>query len=135
MYAYKEWEEKDIKALANIIEAMLNERYIWIHSTGTMNIDYKSKVRLFYTNVPPEIDSIDNSVTIAYENYRYNWYLQVLDEVGDEHFWWWLRVKKYLLDPSINNYEHCHAVRGRTIWEVAKYIRQNVLFRNVRLFQ
>lgn len=134
MYAYKDEEEKDIEALARIIDIMLNERYIWIHSDGTMNMAYSFQVLLFFNNYPPEMNAT-KSVDFAYENGGYKWYLRVLDEIIDEHFWWWLKVKKYLLDPSINNYEHCHAVRGRTIWEVAKYVRENVLVRNVKLFK
>ena len=136
MYEYKEEDLENIKALRTIIEFMLREHYLRLNADVIMNYYYTINVALLFSNgIPMWAQWISNRVTFAFNNWGHRWYLRVQEEVGTLHFWWRLRDNNCLLDDSKTNYEYTSHLKDRDIWYVSKYIRQNVLVRNVKLFE
>lgn len=136
MYEYKEEDLWNIKALRTIIEFMLREHYLRLNADSTMNYYYSINVALLFSNgIPMWAQWISNRVTFAFNNWGHRWYLNVKEEVTTAHFWWRLRDNNYLFDNSKYISWDFTSLRDKDIWYISKYIRQNVLVRNVKLFQ
>lgn len=137
MYPYEEWEEKDIVGFRNIIELMINKGYGWTNADG--NIYQCTKyinILIMYSNIPPaNVLWITQTVSFGYDSYPHSWCLYPLEEVKKNYFWQWLEANWYLIRPRKNIDEHVFSIKDKTIWEVARYVRENVLVRNVKLFQ
>ena len=135
MYEYKEEDLENIQALRAIIEYMLRKHYVRVYA-DTM-IDYYNTINviLLYSSAPPFIQWISDRVSFGFNDWQHRWYLNVLKEVTTSRFWWRIRKNNCLLDGSKTDSEHYHYLEGRDIWYVSKYIKQNVLVRNVKLFK
>ena len=134
---YKDWEEEYINGFRNIIELMINENYVWTNADGNIRPRTRYvRILLMYSDLPPaNFIWMPQAVSFGYDNWFTNWYLYPLEEVKRDYFWQWLEVSEYLVRPRKTIDEHIYAVTDRTIWEVAKYVRENVLVRNVKLFK
>lgn len=135
-YTYKDWEEEYIVGFRNIIELMINKGYGWTNADG--NIWHNTRrisILIMYSDALSDLQWFAHTVSFGYDNWRTNWYLYPLEEVKKDYFWQWLEAKWYLIRPRKNIDEHVFSVKDKTIWEVARYVRENVLVRNVKLFQ
>lgn len=135
MYEYKEEDLENIKSLRAIIEFMLREHYIRVYADTMMNYYSTINVVLLFSSAPPWIQWISSRVTFWFNDWHNRWYLDVLKEVTTSRFWQRLRKNNCLLDGSKTDSERYLYLRDRDIWYVSKYIKQNVLVRNVKLFQ
>lgn len=136
---YEDWEKEYIVGFRNIIELMINKGYGWANTDDTIwlriwpNIRYVS-VLITYSD-SATLQWFVQTVSFGYDTWPNNWYLYPLEEVKRDYFWQWLEAKWYLIRPRKNINEHVFSVTDKTIWEVSRYVRENVLVRNVKLFQ
>lgn len=135
MYEYKEEDLENIKALRAIIEFMLREHYIRVYADTTMNYYRTINVVLLFSKTPPWYERASSRVAFGFNDWQNRWYLNVLKEIATSRFWWRIRKNNCLLDGSKTDGQHYCYIKDRDIWYVSKYIRQNVLVRNVKLFE
>lgn len=134
---YKDWEEEYIVGFRNIIQIMINQWYGWTNADG--NVCHRTRyvhILIMYSDaLSASLLWTIQTVSFGYDTWVSNWYIYPLEEVKKDYFWQWLEANWYLIRPRKNISEHVLSVTDKTIWEVAKYVRENVLIRNVKLFK
>lgn len=137
MYEYKDSQFEDIYALRSIIEVMINDNYLWSSADSPIyNAIHTVKITLLLSeyNLPNTIDPLWKRVNFAFDDWRHSWFIYPLEEMKKDIFWLRLEKFDYLIKPRKDREEHIYEIKDKTIWEAAKYLRQNVLVRNVKLF-
>ena len=136
-YEYEDSQLEDIYALRAIIEMMLNNNYLWSSADSPIfSATNRVKINLLLSEytLPDITEPLWKRVTFAFDDWRHSWLLYPLEEMEKDLFWHRLEVSDYLIKPRKDRKEHIYEVKYKTIWEAAKYLRQNVLVRNVKLF-